>query len=129
MSSTVPLPLEADSTLHADVAYLLLGNLRLLLEDPPDRVTSRWLLAVLDRLLAHRIPLGVIQGVREDALVGWGDSDAIDATFYAKLQRLRDRVAHHKPYALLGNEVRCDLCELPSPRRISSTHAVANLAE
>jgi hypothetical protein len=95
-----------------DYAYLLLGDLRLLLEDQPDHLTSRWLLAVLDALLTLRVPLDDLQLILGDTATTWTGTGTIRSTLYAKLQRLRDRIAHGKPYAILGNEVRCDLTEL-----------------
>lgn len=115
MASTVPLPLDCAPTLHAEFAYLLMGDLRLLLDDPSDLQTSRWLLAVLDRLLAIRVPLEAILAMRHSLGTDWRDINALDAPFYAKLQRLRDRVAHRKPYVVLANDVRCELHELLAP--------------
>ena len=122
MNATVPLPTQLSAHLKAEVAYLLLGNLRVLLEEPPEMVTSRWLIAVLDRLLAHRIPIVAVLELQHVRPELWSENSSRDTTFYTKLQRLRDRVAHQKPYALLANEVRCDLRELvhpPIPLRVA----------
>ncbi len=114
MSSSVPLPLLAAVPL-ADVAYLLLGDLRLLLEEPADVSTSRWLVSILDCLLANRVRLESVLAWKLTVDCLWNRGDDLDHEFYGKLQRLRDRVAHRKPYALLANEVRCDLAELLAP--------------
>jgi hypothetical protein len=47
-------------TTHGDrgLEYLLLGDLRQLLDEPASRENRRWLLSVLDRLLAVRSSLG-----------------------------------------------------------------------
>ena len=127
MNATVPPPTKLSAHLKAEVAYLLLGNLRVLLEEPPEMVTSRWLIAVLDRLLAHRIPIAAVLELQHVRLELLSDSLARDTTFYMKLQRLRDRVAHQKPYALLANEVRCDLSELfQPPKQPSLARAVGS---
>jgi hypothetical protein len=84
---------------------LLLGDLAALLEETPSLTTSRWLLAVLDRLLALRLE-GPTADVGElPSPVGpEPEPDLVD-----KLQRLRDRVAMRAPYLLLANDVRCEL--------------------
>lgn len=115
MASTVSLPLDCAPTLHAEFAYLLMGDLRQLLDDPSDLQSGRWLLAILDRLLAIRVPLEAILAMRHAFGTDWRDITALDAPFYAKLQRLRDRVAHRKPYVVLANDVRCELHELLAP--------------
>jgi hypothetical protein len=111
MTTSVPLPVEP-ALLQGDVAYLLLGDLRQLLEEPADPVTPRWLVAVLDCLLANRVRLDGLPSVRRFATLTGTERDTIDLQFYTNLQRLRDRIAHRKPHALLANEIRCDLCEL-----------------
>ena len=87
--------------------YLLLGELRLLLEEPADNdETRRWLLAVLDRLLA-RFP-------REPADPRFDQESLFtllqrQVLWMQKLRRLRDRIAHRAPFQILANEIRCDL--------------------
>lgn len=103
---SLPAPPLTVEQLPAEVAYLLLGDLRLLLEEPAEVSTHRWLVSILDYLLACPVRLeSVIPGHDSPGL----PFDRDDALFYGKLQRLRDRIAHHKPYAILANEVRCDL--------------------
>lgn len=113
MASTAPLLLESPASLQNDYAYLLLGDLRWLLEEPADMNNGRWLLAVLDALLAHRTPLESL-GHRRDSRLGRRAHLSSEGTLSGKLQRLRDRVAHHKPFSLLANELRCDLKDLLS---------------
>ncbi|MFO1041437.1 MAG: hypothetical protein U0941_06595 [Planctomycetaceae bacterium] len=89
--------------------HLLLGDLRMLLDENPGRERDRWLLATLDMLLVFRprasqIYLPVIP--REPNL---GVSD-IPISF-EKLQRLRDRVAHRAPFEALAQELSVDLRE------------------
>ncbi len=95
----------------ASYRYLLLGELRMLLEDPaPDDVTRLWLLAVLDRLLAS-LPR---QSVRVDSAMRGDHRELlptvrVPSSAMQKLQRLRDRVAHRSPFQILANEIRSDL--------------------
>ncbi|MBI1347574.1 hypothetical protein GC163_14940 [bacterium] len=89
--------------------YLVLGDLRELLDQSNDTCHCRWLIAVLDRLLTDRPTLDQV------VLLTGGRSEQADSDFYAKLQRLRDRVAHRKPYLILANEIRCDLQALFGP--------------
>jgi len=94
------------STAATEFAYLALGDLCEVLEQSNDTCNCRWLIAILDHLLTHRPVLEQI------VLLTGGMLDQTEQDFYAKLQRLRDRVAHRKPYLILGNEVRCDLLKL-----------------
>lgn len=112
MSSTAILLREVAEPTQAAYGYLLLGDLHLLLDEPQDSTTSRWLLAILDCLLAKRIRLDAITTLKIDQHDDWTTPGRVDAEFYGKLQRLRDRVAHGRAYALLANELRCDLKEL-----------------
>uniref|UniRef100_A0A7C2K1L9 Uncharacterized protein n=1 Tax=Schlesneria paludicola TaxID=360056 RepID=A0A7C2K1L9_9PLAN len=85
--------------------YLLLGDLLEVLEEVPSIPTSRWLLAILDRLLALLLAAGPISGEETEPRADWEP----DPELFEKLQRLRDRVALRAPYQLLANEVRCEL--------------------
>lgn len=95
--------------------YLLLGDLRQLLEDPASPETSQWLVATLDHLLAGRPRQSSPYLPSLPRALPWAQEPAAllqqKAALLAKLQRLRDRVAHRAPYALLANEIRCDLRE------------------
>ncbi len=96
--------------------YLLLGDLRLLLEEPIGPETNRWLLATLDMILASRprpshttVASVLLRSPWEDETERFSQERS---SLYEKLQRLRDRIAHRAPYALLANEIRCDLTDL-----------------
>ncbi len=95
--------------------HLLLGDLRQLLEEPASPETSQWIVATLDCILAGRPRTSSPYLPLVPRNMPWGRSSAamlpVKANLYAKLQRLRDRVAHRAPYALLANEIRCDLRE------------------
>lgn len=104
-------------SVRATFEYLLLGDLRALLEEAPSPQTSRWLLATLDLLLATRpraVDSPYLMAVSRTAI--WeGSPDLVwqeRGSLFAKLQRLRDRIAHQSPYILLANEIRCDLRDL-----------------
>lgn len=107
---------EAVLSSRAVFEYLLLGDLRLLLEEPIGPETNRWLLATLDMILASRprpshttIASALMRSPWEDESERFSQERS---TLYEKLQRLRDRIAHRAPYALLANEIRCDLTDL-----------------
>jgi hypothetical protein len=103
---------------HAGLEHLLLGDLRELLDEPASPTNSRWLLAILDKLLVGRPRThhGPSQPGPNDHGLRWHDGSPQRGDdrsgLFAKLRRLRDRVAHQAPWALLGNEIRCDLRDL-----------------
>ncbi|MEX0727416.1 MAG: hemerythrin domain-containing protein [Planctomycetaceae bacterium] len=104
-----------------EMEYLLLGDLRDLLEDIPNEITRRWMLVVLDALL-ETLPRG-IQLKDEDgylnevikAFPNW--SDQVDALrrehdiLFGKLRRLRERIVHRAHFTDIANETRNDLKE------------------
>ena len=104
-------PSSTVSAAERGLELLLLGDLRQLLEEPPTRENRRWLMAVLDRLLAGRahpemcVPLGV----------RWIESDVsalpptLGPELVSQLQRLRDRVAHGATFHTLAHSVRAGL--------------------
>jgi hypothetical protein len=103
-----PLALELPSDLLAPYQYLLLGELRLLLEEADGGDDARrWLLAVLDRLLAT-YPRQETPHLRSAARP-FRQSAAEEKRWTSQLERLRDRVAHRAPYQILSNEIRCQL--------------------
>jgi len=117
MTLLMNVPLQSPEVPDREIfEYLLLGDLRQLLEETPRAETERWLLAVLDLLLvAHpRIVHSATAGT-SDRTATWPPSEMnwpLNPLFFAKLQRLRDRLAHRAPYSLLSDEIRCDLAEL-----------------
>jgi len=114
---SLPIFLDQDVTSERTPAehYLLLGELRLLLNDgQPADDHQRWLLAVLDRLLTY----WPHENLGEDTVLtdirAWPSEPSqaflSESTgWWRKLQRLRDRVAHRSPFQFLANEIRCDL--------------------
>lgn len=123
MSSPVLVETETSSERTLAEYYLLLGELRMLLDDEaPREGHQRWLLAVLDRLLVFwphdaiagdaAVPASA-QWINDPAGPFWSES----TDWWRKLQRLRDRVAHRTPFQFLANEIRCDLKTLFSQEK------------
>jgi hypothetical protein len=126
MMSTTAQSTAASLGYWSDLEYLLLGDLRQVLDEPATLLRDRWLVSLLDVLLAghsrdlcgsvakvdHRMSVCVISApmqpldYRNEFLAGEREM------LYGKLQRLRDRVAHRTPSSLLSNEIRCDLQDL-----------------
>ena len=115
MSAVAPaLPSQDLLAARIAVEYLLLGDLLELLEEPPSPLNERWLLAVLDVLLAGRTrevpPPYILPALSSPGAVSApGRLWMHRTTLFAKLGRLRDRLAHRSAYQLLANEIRCDL--------------------
>jgi hypothetical protein len=99
--------------------YLLIGDLRELVEEHNEGKNSQWLLAVLDALLAtlsREFELKEDGGYLADVLSDqphW--STAVEqlrlqhGTLVARLQQLRDRVAWQAPLGLVAHLVRLEL--------------------
>ncbi|HUG94304.1 MAG TPA: hemerythrin domain-containing protein [Planctomycetaceae bacterium] len=104
---------------HAALEHLLLGDLRELLEEPPDRQNRRWLLVILDGLL-ETLPRqflleeqgGYLAEVL-DQYPSWRPQvDGLrrqHGELYATLDRLRDRVAGGRPFGHAAADVRREL--------------------
>ncbi|MFN0195263.1 MAG: hypothetical protein ACKVT0_00845 [Planctomycetaceae bacterium] len=104
-----------------ELEYLLLGDLRDLLEDPPSDMTRRWMLVVLDALL-ETLPRGIHLKEQDgyladviEAFPNW--SDQVDALrrehdiLFGKLRRLRERIIHRTHFADIAADTRSDLKE------------------
>ena len=99
--------------------YILLGDLRDLLEEPTDEMTCKWLLAVLDALL-QTLPRdfqlqdegGYLAEVVEE-FPNW--SVQVDRLLqeremlFSSLRQLRDRITQDIPFAEIAQRVRHDL--------------------
>lgn len=106
---------------YAELEYLLLGDLRDILEEPLDDENSRWLLALLDALL-DTLPRefaleergGYLRAVT-DEFPSWHPEVVRlreqHETLLDDLRRLRNRVAWQAPLAMLGRNVRRGLRE------------------
>jgi hypothetical protein len=109
---------------QSGLAHLLLGDLRQLLEEPPSRENRRWLLAILDRLLAGRVGLVMPTGLGVSRRWTQTEFDApepaLTPELVSQLQRLRDRVAHGAVFHGVAHEVRAAL-----QRALDRHHACA----
>ena len=110
----------ANGTHNRELEYLLLGDLRQILEEPVGPRTSAWLLATLDMILAGRSQLrtAVYLPVQTDANFARSSKSQ---SIIDKLRRLRDRVAHRSNYTTLANEIREDLRDVMLDRMSSAS--------
>lgn len=103
----------------ATLEYILLGDLRDLLDEPANDLACQWILAVLDALLETlprdrelRAQGGYLSEVVEE-FPNW--TPLVDRLYqekielYAKLSDLRNRIAQRAPFASVLHEVRDDL--------------------
>ncbi|NOX54361.1 MAG: hypothetical protein GXP27_07935 [Planctomycetes bacterium] len=104
---------------YAALEYILLGDLRDLLEEPPDEVTRQWLRAVLDALL-QTLPCqfnlkeqgGYLREV-VDEYPTW--SNLVDqlrrehAALFERLQELRARLDHDGSFQDIADGLRIQL--------------------
>jgi hypothetical protein len=106
---------------NRELEYLLLGDLRQILDESPGPQTSRWLLAILDMILAGRpnvrpavfLPVHLTDDrYRRNRLES--------GSLIEKLRRLRDRIAHRAGHASLANEIREELREVMFDRMSSA---------
>jgi len=115
MIATVPVAARPETS-RASFDYLLLGDLRLLLEESACVQRDRWLVATLDMLLMSR-PRSVsaiyLPTLADEPGRGFAASRfAVGGPVpFDKLQRLRDRIVHRAPSEVLIQELKDDLCE------------------
>ena len=117
------LPPQSDRTLadFAALEYILLGDLRDLLEEEPGEQTSRWLLAVLDALLEalpQELAIKSQDGFLEDVLSThphWEPQVERLRSEYVRLcvwlEELRDRLVSRSPFEEIASRLRYDLRE------------------
>ena len=115
MIATAPVPARPENS-RASLDYLLLGDLRLLLEEPVCAERDRWLVATLDMLLMSRprsVPAIYLPTMADEPGRGFTASRfAVGGPVpFDKLQRLRDRIVHRAPSEVLIQELKDDLCE------------------
>lgn len=121
--------LAADSSLGHH--QQLLGELRRFLESENDNDEARrGLLAALDRLLA--VSSGELMSLERrhsppppKFLEPLPSFFADPMQLFHKLQRLRDRLAHRTPFAMLANEIRLDLQRLLHQRPVESAGEIS----
>ena len=104
---------------YSSLEYILLGDLRDILEEPADQESRKWLIAVLDALLEtlpHEFDLEDEDGYMSEVLEqhpNWaGQVERLHRdheVLFAKLKELRGRVERDDWIAPIANEVRRDL--------------------
>jgi hypothetical protein len=104
---------------YATLEYILLGDLRDLLEEYPDESNRKWLFAVLDALLDTlprefqlRCEGGYLAEVVEQYPNWMPQVEQLrdeHEMLYANLGELRSRIAARSPFSLIASEVRRDL--------------------
>lgn len=114
MIATVPVAARPETS-RASLDYLLLGDLRLLLEESACTQRDRWLVATLDMLLMSRprsVPAIYLPATADEPGRGSTGRFAVGGIVpFDRLQRLRDRIVHRAPSELLIQELKSDLCE------------------
>lgn len=115
MIATVPVAARPEIS-RVSLNYLLLGDLRLLLEEPASVPRDRWLVATLDMLLMSRprsTPTIYLPTLAEEPGRNFtANRFVVDGPVpYDKLQRLRDRIVHRAPSEVLVLELKDDLRE------------------
>ncbi|GAB4137964.1 MAG: hypothetical protein Tsb009_05770 [Planctomycetaceae bacterium] len=120
MSNGLPKPGNSSSlSRYAALEYVLLGDLRDLLEEKPDRLTRKWLIAVLDALLETLPSEFALQedgGYMADVLEtfpNWSgyvaDLQQERERLYNNLKQLRDQVARDESYDQLSSDLQKNL--------------------
>lgn len=107
---------------YATLEYILLGDLRDLLEEKPDEVTCRWLRAVIDALL-ETLPRemelqeqngGYMAEVLAEYPNWYEQVDQLQREkqrIFVKLRHLRARIAEQISFDAIAGEIRSDLRE------------------
>ena len=118
----MPSSYETDTRLleeYRTLEYILLGDLRDLLEEPPDEQNRRWLRAILHALLdtlprefAIRQQGGYLSEVIEQHPNWCGLVENLQEEkrrLYERLQQLHARLLHHADYRAVARHLRRDL--------------------
>lgn len=105
----------------AALEYILLGDLRDLLEEEPSEQTSKWLVAILDTLLdtlPRELAIKSRDGYLEDVLEAHPHWEAQVQQLHAeykllcvRLEAFRDQLVSRTPYASIAAQLREDLSE------------------
>lgn len=105
----------------AALEYILLGDLRDLLEEEPDEQTSKWLVAILDTLLdtlPRELAIKSRDGYLEDVLEEHPHWEAEVQQLHAeyellcvRLEAFRDQLVSRTPYSSIARQLREDLRE------------------
>ncbi len=133
MIATVPVAARPESV-RVSLDYLLLGDLRLLLEEPACVQRDRWLVATLDMLLMSRPRSGpaiYLPTLADEPGRGLPTSRFAMSGLvpFDKLQRLRDRIVHRAPNEVLVQELKDDLREWAESLMVLASLSSAACAE
>jgi hypothetical protein len=119
---------------YRTLEYILLGDLRDLLEEPANRYTRRWLAAVLDALLdtlpremAIKEADGYLDVVLEEYPSWYRQVEELQneqQLLFLALQSLRDRLESRQPYDRHASEARSQLREWM--KRLTAHHRHEN---
>ena len=103
----------------ATLEYILLGDLRDLLEEDPNEQTSKWLVAILDSLidtLPRELAIKSVNGYLEDVLIEHPHWEAQVQQLHDEYKRLcvrleafRDQLVSRTPYRSIAAQLRGDL--------------------
>lgn len=117
----IPPPMNRPLADMAALEYILLGDLRDLLEEEPDEQNSRWLVAILDTLvdtLPRELAIKSRDGYLEDVLEEHPHWEAQVQQLHAeykllcvRLESFRDQLVSRTPYASIAAQLRSDLSE------------------
>lgn len=123
-----------------ELEYILFGDLRDLLEEPPNQETLRWLSAVLDSLLetipeefALKCGEGYLSGVLEDFPNWEGEVSRLEEEYFSLYRRLLDlrrRLQRNHDYREIAGKVSAELRDWMSSFRnhIQSEQRIVMLA-
>lgn len=119
MAMARPTPPQDAFTRYSVLEYLLIGDLRDLLDESPDAETRRWLLAVLDELLdllPNEFEFEDQEGYMSDVcdqVPNW--SHEVDQLhnqhedLYFKLLELRNRITLEQAFEYIASEMKSEL--------------------
>lgn len=119
MAMARPTPPQDAFTRYSVLEYLFIGDLRDLLDEPPDAETRRWLLAVLDELLdllPNEFEFEDQEGYMSDVcdqFPNW--SHEVDRLhnqhedLYFKLLELRNRITLEQAFEYIASEMKSEL--------------------
>ena len=113
---------ESSNVGNRELEYLLLGDMRQTLEEPPSQQTYLWLLAILDMILVSRPRVRstmILTAERQDDY-RLRSRSLESGSLIEKLRKLRDRVAHRSGHSALANEIREELREVMLDRMSSA---------
>jgi hypothetical protein len=117
----IPRPNNRPLAEMAALEYILLGDLRDLLEEEPSEQSSKWLVAILDTLvdtLPRELAIKSRDGYLEDVLEAQPNWEAQVEQLHeeykllcVRLEAFRDQLVSRTPYSSIAAQLREDLSE------------------